>query len=124
MSAPKSLAELETLVARCRYPGFTFKVAGEIADPWFQIVCPDGVDTTTGEPVAWKGRKWKLSQWMTDTEVVQSVWAAVQRALLHEASELFKFDGAAIYDRHVSVHRLVDLRQRDDALDGRDEIHS
>lgn len=124
MSHPKTLEEIETCIARCRYPGFEFKVAGGIVDPWFQIVCPDGRDTTTGEPIEWKGRKWKLSRWMTDTEIVQSVWAAVQRALIHEASELFRFDDVAIYDRHISVHRLAELARRGDALDGRDEIHS
>lgn len=124
MSAPKTLDELEVVVARCRYPGFEFKVSGTPDEPWFQVVCPEGTDTATGAPMAWKGRKWKLSKWMTDTEIVQTVWAAVQRALLHEASELFRFDDCAIYDRHLSVHRLVDLCRRDDALDGRDEIHS
>lgn len=124
MSTPKTLLELETCVARCRYKGFDFLVKGSIDDPWFQIVCPEGVDTATGAPMAWKGRKWKLSKWMTDTEVVQTVWAAVQRALIHEASELFLFDGYAIYDRHISVSRLADLCAQGDALDGRDEIHS
>lgn len=124
MSSPKTLAELEVMVARCRYPGFEFKVSGTIDEPWCQIVCPEGIDTATGAPMAWKGRKWKLSKWMTDTEIVQTLWAAVQRAILHEASELFRFDGQAIYDRHLSVHRLADLCRRDDALDGRDEIHS
>ncbi|USN15320.1 hypothetical protein KIKIMORA_01740 [Brevundimonas phage vB_BpoS-Kikimora] len=124
MSHPKTLEEIETCIARCRYPGFVFKVAGGIDDPWFQVVCPEGIDTTTNEPIEWKGRKWKLSKWMTDTEIVHTVWAAVQRALMHEASELFKFDGVAIFDRHLSVHLLADLARREDALDGRDEIHS
>jgi hypothetical protein len=115
----RDLASIEVLVARCRYPDFTFKVVAQDADVWLQVVC-DGQDTSTGEPMQWKGRKWKLSYHMTDTEIVQTAWAAVQRALIHEASELFRFDGVAIFDRHLSVHRLVELGRRDDALDGRE----
>lgn len=109
----KTLADIREIVARCAYPGFEFKVDadGDIEQlyPWCQIVCHEGVDTTTGQPASWTGRKWKLSFHMTDTEIVHSVWAAVQRALLHEAAELFKFDEAAIFDRHIDVHRLAYL---------------
>lgn len=120
----KTLDELGVLIARCQYPGFEFKLSVQGGEPWVQIVCPEGVDTVTGAPVAWKGRKWKLSYHMTDTEVVQTLWAAVQRALLHEASELFKFDQVALFDRHISVHRMVEMIRThgDDALDGRPPI--
>lgn len=122
----KTLADIREIVARCAYPGFEFKVDadGDIEQlyPWCQIVCHEGVDTTTGQPASWTGRKWKLSFHMTDTEVVQTVWAAVQRAIIHETCELFKFKGAAIYDRHLDVHLLADLALRGEAvLDGREE---
>lgn len=117
----KTFEEIEVLVARCRYPGFEFVLKEEGGECWMQVRCPDGKDTKTGEPMDWKGRKWKLSYWMTDTEVVQTVWAAIQRALIHEACELFTFDGAAIYDRHLSVHRLADLARDQANHDGRGE---
>jgi hypothetical protein len=119
----RTVGELRTLVCRCSYPGYTFKVGLDDSRCYIQIVC-DGADTTTGEPMAWSGRKWMLSPFMTDTEVVQTCWAAVQRAILHEASELFRFDDAAIYDRHISVHRLVELTGRWDALDARESPHA
>lgn len=123
----RTIASIRELVARCSFPGFEFLVVFESTGDmtagdrtYLQVVCQEGKDTATGEPMVWKGRKWLISQHSTDTEIVQTVWAAVQRALAHEACELFKFDGAAIYDRHLDVHKLVELRTQALALDGRE----
>lgn len=120
----RTTGEIERIVKRCSFPGFDFDVGIHDPSQWnspfyLQVVCKDGVDTATGEPASWKGRKWQLSHWMTDTEIVQTAWLAVQRALMHEACELFRFDDVAIYDRHLSVHKLVELASASDAQDGR-----
>lgn len=124
----QTLASLKAVVGQCDYPGFIFKIGldGDAEDPqgcypWVQVISPDGIDTATGEPFPWKSRKWKLSYFMTDTEVVHTVWAMVQRALIHEASEMFTFQDQAIFDRHINVHALANLRADPDILDGRDE---
>lgn len=109
----RSATEIEWVLHKCDYPGYEFEVHAEHDDLYLQIVCPDGTDTKTGEPLAWKGRKWKLSGFMTDTEIVQTAWAAVQRCLIHEASELFTYKDAPIFDRHISVDRLVELCESD-----------
>jgi hypothetical protein len=124
MSAMQTIHTIRALIDQCSYPGFEFIVSadGDVDQyPWFQLDCPDGTDTRTGKPLPWKGRKWKLSWHMTDTEVVQTVWAAIQRAILHEASELFLFTGVAIYDRHINVHALANFAADPDILDGREE---
>jgi hypothetical protein len=54
-------------------------------------------------------RKWQLSEWMTPTEIVQTCWAAVTRAELHEAAETFRFKGKAIFDTHINVEALVNV---------------
>lgn len=54
-------------------------------------------------------RKWQLSEWMTRTEIVQTCWAAVVRAEIHEAAETFKYKGADIFNTHISVDELVEL---------------
>lgn len=120
----QTIHTIRALVAQCNYPGFDLIMGadGDVEQyPWFQIACPNGVDTRSGEPLPWKGRKWKLSWYMTDTEIVQTVWAAIQRALIHEASELFTFSGVAIYDRHINVHALANFAADLDILDGRPE---
>lgn len=67
-------------------------------------------------------RKWQLSTWMTPTELVQTAWAATQRAVLHEAAEKFKFKGADIFNIHMNVDRLIDVRTGKDALEHRAEV--
>ena len=70
-----------------------------------------------------KCRKWQLSEWMIKTELVQTAWAAVQRAVLHEASEQFKYNDADIYNTHMNVELLCDMREHaEDALEHRGEI--
>jgi hypothetical protein len=54
-------------------------------------------------------RKWMLSEWMTPTEVVQTCWAAVERAEIHEASENFKYKGFDIFNTHIHVDALTDV---------------
>ena len=111
---------IRAVVEQCTYPGFEWILVEQNGTLWFQLRCPDGEDTATGEAMDWKGRKWIISKHSTDTEIVQTVWAAVQRALLHEASELFRFKGQPIFDRHINVHMLADLRANEpDVLDGR-----
>lgn len=53
------------------------------------------------------GRKWLLSQHMTDSEVVQTALLAVLTAEEHEARERFRYKGQAIYGPHQSAEDLV-----------------
>lgn len=66
-------------------------------------------------------RKWQLSKWMTETELVQTAWAAVQRAEIHEAAENFKFKGADIFNTHLDVEWLAALC-RDNKYEHRPEL--
>lgn len=124
MAKRRPFEELRAVVALVTYPGFEFLLSqdgeGDTATAWVQIMCPGGVDTVTGDPMPWKARKWKVSFYSTDTEIVQTLWAAVQRALIHEASELFRFTGEAIFDRHLDVYQLAYLAGGAYSRDGRE----
>jgi len=54
-----------------------------------------------------KGRKWLLSQHMTDSEIVQTALLAVLVCEEHEARERFRYRGAAIFGPHQDVEDLV-----------------
>lgn len=54
-----------------------------------------------------KGRKWVLSQHMTDSEVVQTALLAVLVAEEHEAREHFEYMGQAIYGPHKSADDMA-----------------
>lgn len=81
---------------------------------------PNGIDNVTLAPLAWKGRKWLLSEHMTDGEIVQTAFLATMTAMEHEARERFTYKGQSVFDPHYDIEKLVELRSRPDALKERD----
>jgi len=88
---------------------------------FLHVHCPGGIDNVTGNLLAWNGRKWRISPWMTDTEVVATAFKAVLTATEHEVREKFLFKGKAVYDSHISVYKLAELRGDEANLDARGE---
>lgn len=103
------------------YVNQTIELKGPMADwrlqvrldgnrPYMQVF-GDGVDSDTGEPVRWSGRKHWLSPHMTKNEVVRTAWNAVVGAMLHEMQEGFLFNGVRIFDPHVDYEELARLME-------------
>lgn len=69
----------------------------------------DGCCNVTGEPMTWKGRKWRLSPHMTKSELVQTAFLAILVATEHETREQFRFRGCAIFGPHFDVEHLVTM---------------
>lgn len=80
-----------------------------------QFLAPDNV--VGGKYVLQKGRKWFLSRYSTPSEIVQTAWAAVARAEMHEVAEQFLYRGVPIFNRHVDVDAMVDAAGRIDVRD-------
>jgi hypothetical protein len=55
------------------------------------------------------GRKWRLSEHMTKSEIVQTALAAVLAAEEHETREQFRYKGRAIFGPHFDVDGLHDI---------------
>jgi hypothetical protein len=75
----------------------------------------------SGKPYLSKGRKWKWSQFMTKSEVVTTCMKAVLQYEEHEARENFKYKGLSIFDPHMDVEKLYELRMRSDFDDVRED---
>lgn len=90
------------------------------AHAYIRIYEPSGKDNVTGEPLAWKGRKWLLSRHMTPSEVVQTAFLATMTAVEHEAREQFLYRGEPVLDPHFDIEQLYLLRHAG-ALDKRVE---
>lgn len=58
------------------------------------------------------GRKWRLSKWMTKSEIVQTAFMAYLTWIEHEARESFKYKGASIFGPHYDVDALVEIAGR------------
>lgn len=119
MNLPET--RIREVLARVNYPGFSFELRfSECDDMYLQIVCDEGTCNVTGEPLGWKGRKWRLSPHMTDGEVVQTAFMAVMAANEHETRERFTYRGVSVFDPHYNIEKLVELRMQPDALKERE----
>jgi len=122
MADKRTDADIALLLSRISYKDWNFliEIRGKpdegdvILQPVFYLADSSDPD---GPPVLQKGRKWFLSRYSCDTEIVQTAWAAVKRAELHEMQELFKFDGKDVFNNHISVHALVRARSEIDQRD-------
>lgn len=61
----------------------------------------------TGQDDAWRGRKWYLSEFMTDDEIVKTCYAAFKACVEHEILEGFKVDGKILFNPHVNFESLL-----------------
>jgi hypothetical protein len=107
----KLMDRVTAVLDRITFPGLEFDVGAKQSTIWLRVRCPDGVCTVTGKPFPWTGRKWIISRYMTDTEIVLTTFKAILTAYEHEAREQFKVDGHAILDSHYSVDDMVNLAQ-------------
>ena len=69
--------------------------------------------TKTGELQEWHGRKWYLSQHMTDDEIVKTAYAAFESAIKHEIMEGFKVDGIVLFNPHVNFEVLLAVSKQE-----------
>lgn len=61
----------------------------------------------------WKGRKWYLSEHMTDDEIVKTAYLAFRTCVEHEVLESFKVDGAPIFNPHVDFEELIKISHKE-----------
>jgi hypothetical protein len=109
----------QRLLGDVSYPGLDFEVASQDASVSVRVKNLDGVCTQTGKRMPWNGRWWRLSTHMTDSEIIATLFKAVITALEHEARESFTFKKVPVYDAHLSVHQLAQLRSDRSSLDVR-----
>lgn len=108
----------EAIASRITFPGMVIEVIHEQAmrdggksplhvGHYLRCYCPNGRCNATGERIAWRGRKWRLSRHMTDMEVVNTAFLALVTVYEHELRELFKVDGVAIMDSHRDLDDVI-----------------
>jgi hypothetical protein len=73
---------------------------------FLQIVF-DAPCTKTNEVQEWHGRKWYLSEHMTDDEIVKTAYSAFKACIEHEVMESFKVDGIILFNPHLNFEQLL-----------------
>lgn len=67
------------------------------------------VDDPEKGPVPQHCRKWYLSPYSTDSEIVETAWKAVKIAVEHEVREKFMYKGRRIYSPHFDVEARMEI---------------
>jgi len=59
----------------------------------------------------WKSRKWYLSDYMTDDEIIKTCYLAFEVCVKHEILENFKVDGKALFNPHHDYSALLKIKK-------------
>jgi len=112
----KDFDDFADVLERIEYPGYHINLYSNRAETFLVVECSEGTCNVTGKPQGWKGRKWRLSPFMTDGEVVQTAFMAIIAANEHETREKFTYRGVSVFDPHYDIEKLVALRKQPDAI--------
>ena len=69
--------------------------------------------TVSGVVKTWHGRKWYLSDYMTDDEVVKTCFAAFKATVEHEIMEGFHYQGRRVFNPHASFIALMEAGEKE-----------
>jgi hypothetical protein len=105
---------IATVLARITYKDWGLRT-GDIntSNPWMQWVF-QAPCAKTGKIEAQFCRKVRLSENMTDGEIVQSAFMAALQAEEHECREFFQYNGHRIFNPHMSLAALVSRAHEDE----------
>jgi len=108
-----SFEELTKILAKISYKDWKFRVLkkgdGYLVQAFFNAPCTVNGGESTVQPT----RKWYVSRWACESEVVRTVFKLVSAAELHEREENFKYMDAVIFDPHRDVKELAKLNKLD-----------
>lgn len=79
---------------------------------YIKITCM-AENTLTGVQELQHGRKWYLSEHMTDDEIIKGAFGAFERFVAHEVKEGFKVDGKRIYNPHTDFEELLKICEKE-----------
>lgn len=101
----KTAIDFATILARVEFNDWKF-IVGESRGRLYLQLRFKAACSKTGELMDWTSRKWELSPYMTQSEVVATAFKAVMTAIEHEARENFKWKSRAIFGPHIDVEAL------------------
>ena len=101
-------SELTELLSVIEFHDWEFR-CGTLGDGYYIQVQFKAPDTCTNQEADWNGRKWYVSKFATQDEVVLTCFKAVMTAVEHETREHFLFHGKAIFNPHPDVGMLLKL---------------
>ena len=113
----KTKEEIETIISRVNFMDRTFRLMQKGDGYLVQMEYMESdVEKPGSPPIKQSTRKWYISPYMTESEIVESCWGMVCRSQIHVASEHFTYKGRRVYSQHFDVNsriEMCDLRRFD-----------
>ncbi len=108
MIRAKGSNEISAIIERIEYKDWKFRLLlkGDGFLLQARWMGPDAEDFR-GEPVEQISRKWYISPYACEREIVDTAWALIERAEIHESQEFFRYHGEAIFNRHIRPAALL-----------------
>lgn len=76
----------------------------------------------SSEDKEWHGRKYYLSEFMTEDEIIKTAYTAFKTAVEHEVMEGFKVDGIILFNPHINYKELLKISHLETSREKNDEI--
>jgi hypothetical protein len=102
------VARVKELIRNVIFPDYTFRVTESHGGVHLHAEYMDADIYTR----AWEmqtTRRWKLTPYMTDSEIVQTMFKCCMTSYEHRCREAFQYKGARVYGPHFDVEDLVKL---------------
>ena len=99
---------IKGLIANIKYRDWDIVFRKDGERPYIQIQF-DAPDSFTGVVERQYCRKWMLSYYMTDSEIVRTVYKAIEAAVIHEMQEDFRFMNQPIFRPHYDIYELLKI---------------
>lgn len=114
MTIEKVRDTISRITMKCLGNEMIFRIdADTLGTRLFMQVMYRTVCTKTGKEEYFRGRKWYLSQYMTEDEVIKTAYAAFEAAVKHEVMEGFKVDGIILFNPHINYEELLTVSHRE-----------
>lgn len=107
-----SKESLTKILDKVKYRDWVWRIMkkgdGYLVQALFKAPC-----SITGKLEVQPTRKWYVSRWACESEVVRTLYKLVSAAEKHEREENFKYTNVAIFDPHRDVKELAKLKKID-----------
>jgi uncharacterized protein (DUF433 family) len=104
----KTRAEIQEIVDKISFMDRTFRLLPK-GDGYLLQLSYYEADVETGEMALQRARKWYISPWMTETEIVETAFAACRRSMDHILKEHFTYKGRRVYSPHFGINGRIEL---------------
>jgi len=109
----KTRAEIEAIISQISFMDRTYRLLEKGDGYLLQLQYYEAdIENPEGPPVLQRARKWYISPWMTETEIVETAFAAARRSMDHVLKEHFTYKGQRVYSPHFDINARLELAQQ------------